>query len=440
MTENLEHSKYNIFSKVHESEEYFLVNALSNNADLLTKEEASTFANSDVQENKEFKEKGYMVDPKEECKVFKRKYLDFVDARDSDEIQIFYVPNYFCNFGCTYCYQSGYFQRKTSFNPVVVDQFFDYIRLHFTGRKYYITLFGGEPLSGDTDNSEFLKYFIGKCNEQHSELAVVTNGYYLKDYVALLSDALVREIQVTLDGTEVIHNKRRPLKNGKGTFREIVEGIDLALKHPLPINLRMVIDRENIKELLELSRFVKKKNWTSSTNFKTQLGRNYELHVCQPEQGRLYTRIELYRELYDLIIQYPEILEFHKPSFSVSKHLFEQGELPASLYDSCPACKTEWAFDYTGTIYPCTASVGKPGEELGTFFPEVKLYKDRIQDWQNRDILNIPECMDCNLALACGGGCGMVSKKKKGTLHAPDCRPVKELLKLGISLYKELGI
>ena len=72
-----------------------------------------------------------------------------------------------------------------------------------------------------------------------------------------------------------------------------------------------------------------------------------------------------------LIRQHPAILQFHKPAYSVSKFLFENGELPDPLFDSCPGCKTEWAFDYTGRIYSCTATVGKPGEELGTFYPEV---------------------------------------------------------------------
>ena len=39
-----------------------------------------------------------------------------------------------------------------------------------------------------------------------------------------------REIQVTLDGPEEIHNKRRPLKGGQGTFDRIVAGIDAALE------------------------------------------------------------------------------------------------------------------------------------------------------------------------------------------------------------------
>ncbi|MBN1791006.1 MAG: SPASM domain-containing protein [Bacteroidales bacterium] len=169
--------------------------------------------------------------------------------------------------------------------------------------------------------------------------------------------------------------------------------------------------------------------------FKTQLGRNYELHYCQSQQSRLYSRIDLYRELYDLILQHPHLLEFHKPAFSVSKFLFENGELPLPLFDSCPGCKTEWAFDYTGRIYSCTATVGKPGEELGMFYPREELYQDRVDTWQQRDILSIKACSTCNVRLACGGGCASVAYNREKNLHAPDCRPVRELMELGIALY-----
>ena len=109
--------------------------------------------------------------------------------------------------------------------------------------------------------------------------------------------------------------------------------------------------------------------------------------------------------------------------------------MPDPLFDSCPACKTEWAFDYTGHIYPCTATVGKADESLGTFYPEIKLLKELADVWEARDVASIPECKDCNVQLACGGGCGSVAKNKNGTVCSTDCRPVKELMELGFAAY-----
>jgi len=431
-------SKHNIFSSIHSSDEYFIINILSGNADILDHSEGQRVIRNEVLNDPEYIEKGYVVEPAEEEKQFRSKYLDFLDTRENDEIQIFYVPSYGCNFSCSYCYQEGYGSGERDQDPAVTAAFFAHIRDQFRNRKKYITLFGGEPLLGGEKNRMFVESFIDACNDQNLDLAVVTNGYHLESYVPLLTRARIREIQVTLDGPESVHNQRRPLKGNKETFTPIVRGIDAALEAGLPVNLRVVLDRENMRSLPDLARYAANRGWTHSPLFKTQLGRNYELHYCQLQLSRLYTRIDLYKDLYSLILEDPVILDFHKPAFSVSRFLFENGELPAPLFDSCPGCKTEWAFDYTGKIYSCTATVGKPGESLGTFFPEVVLDAEQIEQWRQRDILSIASCTGCSLQLACGGGCASVAYNREKELHAPDCRPVKELLELGISLYSRL--
>jgi uncharacterized protein len=200
----------------------------------------------------------------------------------------------------------------------------------------------------------------------------------------------------------------------------------------------MVVDRENLSDLPDFAQYTIDKGWTSSPNFKTQLGRNYELHHCQSQRQKLYTRLELYQDLYKLIQESPHILEFHKPAYSVSKFLFENGQLPEPLFDSCPACKTEWAFDFTGKIYPCTATVGKKDEQIGEYYPTYHLNESLVCNWEERDVTAISDCKNCSLQLACGGGCGSVAKNNSGSVYSPDCRPVKELLEMGISLYNRI--
>jgi uncharacterized protein len=82
--------------------------------------------------------------------------------------------------------------------------------------------------------------------------------------------------------------------------------------------------------------------------------------------------------------------------------------------------------------------VGKAGEELGTFFPFAERYDDKIAEWEKRDVSAIPECRECSLQLACGGGCGSVARNSTGRICSPDCRPVKELLGAGFAAYSEV--
>jgi uncharacterized protein len=350
----MRYSKYNIFSKIKGSENFFIVNLLTGNADLLPIEDARKIELirtgqriTDISFIEELTAKGYVIEESEENKLYRNKYLDFVDSRDDDEVQLFFIPNYSCNFSCTYCYQDQYSNPKQELSTGIIDAFFRYVKTMFAGRKKYITVFGGEPLLNSPKQRKLITYLIACANDAGLDVCFVTNGYTLTEYIDVLKTGRIREIQVTLDGTETVHNARRFLKSGEGTFDHVVQGIDTCIQNQLTVNLRMVLDKENIDNLPELANFAIEKGWTKSPFFKTQIGRNYELHHCQSASGKLFSRISLYEKLFELTKKQPHILDFYKPAYSVTKFLSENGSLPDPLFDSCPACKTEWAYDNT---------------------------------------------------------------------------------------------
>ncbi len=434
-TAALEPSRHNIVGPVPGSPSWFIVNPLSRQADILSAEEAEALRSGTIADATAWAGKGYLVEPDEERKRFRQAYLDALEARQKDEVQLFFAPWYACNFACSYCYQASYEPPRKALDPAVVDAFFAHIRTAFAGRRKYLTLFGGEPLLSGPAQRQSIESVVRGAASAGLDLAIVTNGHELESYLPLLGEAHIRELQITLDGPEAVHDGRRPLRGGTGSFRSTVRGIDAALEQGLPVNLRAVVDRQNLDALPALAEIAREHGWIGHPLFKTQLGRNYELHHCYGAPGQLYSRIELYQALYDLIGKHPAVLDFHRPAFSLARFLFDNGELPEPLFDSCPATKTEWAFDYTGQIYSCTATVGKAGESLGTFYPEVSLDLAAIAAWEDRDVLAISACSTCNLQLACGGGCGAVAKNRTGRVSEPDCRPVGELLGLGIALY-----
>jgi uncharacterized protein len=439
----VEYSRHNIFSRIAGSDNYFIVNPLTGNADIMSPAEGLQLREfldgreGDPELQNELISKGYMMTAEEEKKLYRMKYLDFLDARSQDEVQLFFVPNYSCNFACTYCYQDEYQAPQRTLGKEVIDAFFEYVRLEFAGRKKYLTIFGGEPLMGSPNQMELIGYMLDMATNSNLDVCIVTNGYTLTQYLPVLQKARIREIQVTLDGTGAVHDRRRFLKGGGPTFERIVAGIDACLAGGVPVNLRMVADRENIENLPGLARFAIDRGWTSNPLFKTQIGRNYELHHCQASPDKLFSRISLYESIFQQSLEHPHILEFYKPAYSIAKFLSENGSMPDPLFDGCPACKTEWAFDYTGHIFPCTATVGKADESLGTFYPEVSRKDALIAEWENRDVTAIGECAGCSLQLACGGGCGSVAKNRTGQICSTDCRPVKELLELGFAAYFE---
>ena len=90
-------SKHNIFSKIKDSENYFIVNLLTGNADIVNPVDAqqiNTIKNGEAIDNSvfmsELADKGYWIDAVEEQKLYNSKYLDFIDSRDDDEVQLFF--------------------------------------------------------------------------------------------------------------------------------------------------------------------------------------------------------------------------------------------------------------------------------------------------------------------------------------------------------------
>jgi len=433
-------SKHNIVGRTKGRNTPFVVNLLSGNADLLDEESARPLLTGEIPADpSEWVAKGYLTDPDDENKRWKRAYLDFLDTRESEEVQIFFVPWYGCNFRCDYCFQEDYGVKPQTLTDEILDTFFAHVAKEFGGRRKYLTLFGGEPLLPGDAPRERIAGFLRRASAANLEVAVVTNGHSLVEYLPTLALAKIREIQVTLDGPPESHDARRFLAGGKATFATIADGIDAVLAAGYTVNLRSVVDRQNLPLLPELARIAKERGWTSNPRFKTQLGRNYELHSCHAAGGKgpLYSRVELAEDLLHLVKEHPEFLEYHRPAFSVSKFLLEHGELPKPLFDACTGTKAEWAFDYRGRIFACTATVGKPGEELGTFWPEARLDREIVGQWQERDTVSLSDCRECAQALACGGGCTSVAKNRTGQILSTDCRPSRELLEMGIGAYLE---
>ncbi len=435
----MEPSGHNIVSAINDTGQYVIVNILSGHADILNEAEWKTLQAGKDNFPESFAKKGYIVDPLKEQQQFQMAYIDFLEQRDQEEVQVFFVPTYLCNFDCSYCYQAPYLTSPERLTREVTDAFFRYLDQHMRSRRHYITLFGGEPLLPGKAYHESIAYFLEQVKRRDLDLAVVTNGYHISEYLDMFAEVSIREIQVTLDGTAEIHDRRRRHKQAGKSFHRIVDAIDEVLAAGMPVNLRMVVDKENIDHLPDLARFAIDKGWTDSPLFKTQLGRNYELHHCHSSTTKLYSRISLFKDLHKLLGRHPEIMAFHRPAFSIARFLNDNGRLPQPLFDACPACKGEWAFDYRGNIYSCTATVGKPGEELGTFYPDFFHHDERIKAWKKRDVRAIEACRNCSLQLACGGGCGAVAQNNERNILAPDCRPVKELIGLGIAHYFDQG-
>ncbi len=442
-------AKNNIIVKIQNlnTSEYAILNPISGSFDLMDQSEYNLLQKMMEGEvpDKDFSsyilERGYAFKNQEDQNTaINKAYREFKDEVAESQVQLMLVPTYGCNLACTYCFQHGIEGRPTLITKEIVDTFFDYARKNFSQgtHKPFITLFGGEPLVNSPAQRSIIQYIVDKCADEDYKLSAVTNGYDFIEYIDILKKVKIKEIQFTLDGSKDIHDNRRATANKKGTFDRIVAGIEAAVNNKMPVNLRSVVDTENVKDIVNLAEFLDKKGWLDLPPefFKTQIGRNYELFDCYAKPQHLMTQVELWGEFASLSKVYPVLAKFHRPDFKGIRHLVDTGEMYMASFDTCPACKTEWVFDLYGNIYGCTASCGREEYLLGTFWPEVNLNAAAINTWQKRDVKSIPKCRDCKYDVICGGGCGVVAaNQNSGNILSPDCRPIQELMEIGINHY-----
>jgi uncharacterized protein len=369
-------------------------------------------------------------------------YAAYLAELDQTETQLVVVPTFGCNLRCAYCYQEPFVSTGMGLisrdNIAALFAYIDRFHLDETPRPY-LTLFGGEPLVDASANRDRVERIVAAAEQRGLRVAVVSNGYALLEYLPLLSRPSIREVQVTLDGPPAVHDRRRPLRDGGGTFDRIARGIDTLIAAGVPVNLRVVVDRENLAALPALAALAEERGWLGrpESAFKTQIGRNYELFGCASRQGReqLFDRVELWSSYLALAEEHPSLRRFHQPRLHGLRHLAETGEFPVANFDGCPATKKEWAFGPDGGVYGCTATVGHVRHRLGSYAPTVTRDEQAIEAWRTRNVFSIPECASCAEAPVCGGGCGALAFQRTGAIASPDCRPVKQLLGLGARFY-----
>lgn len=425
-----------------------IINALSGAVDILDTEEAELlFLHKDNPEKlpetfqQALLERGYLFHSvNEENELLNSKYLEFIKLRDEGEVQFLLSMTYSCNMACTYCYQKNFDSPGVYITKEGIDNFFAFIKTVITqypNKKYYVTLFGGEPFLAAGKNKPLLEYLLQRCREQGIKISVVTNGYELLDFADLLDKQDIKEIQVTLDGTAAIHNKRRPLKQAGSSFQRIIKGMRMLSEKRIPINLRVVLDRENIHSLPELVEYLEKEGFFNlpKNRFKTQIGRSYNLY-SDLANSSTYSYYELHKEYIELLEEYPILKKFYEPNFKGIKYLVKRGKLAFPLFDGCPAFKSEWAFDALGNVYGCTASCGDKNYLTGSFLQgEIHLNKKEIDNWRSRSVMSIEKCQSCAYAFFCGGGCGVMASEHSGGLHQPDCKEIEKIIHLGINFY-----
>ena len=129
-------------------------------------------------------------------------------------------------------------------------------------KTFRLEFFGGEPLVA-WDVVETLGRGLSEiCGANGTEMlgGMTTNGVLLtRSRLDRLVACEVRSFQVTLDGPEAVHDRRRVTRQGEGSFDAVWKSLEMlkAAPYPLDVLIRMHFDPTTLEHLLGDAGFVR---------------------------------------------------------------------------------------------------------------------------------------------------------------------------------------
>jgi len=314
---------------------------------------------------------------------------------DKKHLVLTISPTHVCNFSCTYCFEkwriSGSMSDETE-NALI--SYLENQKQKNGLETLSLTWFGGEPLL-ECKRIKSLGERINKLGLTIIENEVVTNGYLFDEKrIGVLAILGIEKVQITLDGFKEVHDKRRPLLNGRGTFDKIIENLDLFYagehKDKITIALRVNIDKSNKSTYLNIYKWLNERY--PSEKFIVYPGwitldeNNEKKHNC-------FSRNEATDFCFDLCKNYGIISEKLYPD-DVNMECMVRN--PNSM-----------VVGWQGEIYKCFEELGNEELIVGNLHdPEVWTNHELIAKYSvGIDHYHDPECRDCSYLPICNGGC-----------------------------------
>lgn len=442
-------SKYNLIFDIPGRKEKILLNPLSQSMDVCNGKDRifleylqgknSPFSGG-VEDLDYLIARGYIFAyPQDEDKMINE--LIKRDDQEGYPCDFLLYPTFHCNLRCSYCFQrpKSVPDKYSMISKDYVDKVFEAIGVISQERKSesnrpLIYLFGGEPLLRGKLYSEIIQYILSQAHKKDFRTGIITNGSNLACYAATLKRFKVEFVQVTMDGPRQIHDRRRKYGNGRGTFDDILHGIESIQGSDIKIFIRVNLDYQNIDSLPEFAKSIIEAGWDKE-NIVVFVGPYRDL-LCRPYKYQLPEDV-LLRKVFSFYKREPQtkiIKLMGWPGVDYILHFLSTGKLPSPKVSYCISSYGRFGFDNEGYVYACGTAAGKSKYAIGAFYPKLKLDQEKVRIWRNCRFTDIPKCLHCKLAPICGGGCTLQSLLKYEGKN-PYCPEVLENLKVTMGYY-----
>jgi uncharacterized protein len=326
------------------------------------------------------------------------------------------APTLACNFRCDYCFQHA---GSAVMSPDTVQALLRFCERNLPGTEHLmLTWFGGEPTLCSDRVIELQEQLVQMAQRQQlkeTSASIISNGYLLDaDMAKRFSEVGITEAQITIDGPPEIHDQRRKLASGRGTFDRILANLHESSRF-LRVVVRINVDEDNSSAALRVVDLLEEQKLLPSVNIYFAPV-NPAKGVCADAGGRCLStqrfarlQVELYRELVSRghrRIEYPMIAP--------------GGYCGAGTENS-------YVVAPNGLLFKCWEELSlNPAEAVGDIYGTERssVQEANLARYRKYDAFGKGGCRECSILPLCLGGCPNAALASEND-HNGYCSPWK---------------
>ena len=363
-------------------------------------------------------EQGFIIESGiDELAIVRRKYQ--LGKESTRQLDLVIAPTMRCNFSCRYCFEtSSNLDADRSFMVRLVGFVEDQLN-EYRFRKLKVSWYGGEPLLVLPFVVDSAARLVECCSKWGCEIeqGIVTNGYLLDvDAVGKLISAGIRHAQVTIDGAEQMHDARRPLKNGRGSYSQIISNMKALSQHycsdEFDVAIRFNSDLENEGHFEDVRSLF--------------ASLDEEMFKVYPAMVEI---VETHVDSQEACFNDDEYGRFR---LSQLKGLSLDGSIDELLQPRACFCTAEkthaYVIDPKGNVFNCWNDICFPERRLFNFFDERTDSPRAISWYLGRDPFSEPKCSTCPYIPICVGGCSYERRVTGSNRCVPEKYCIERLL------------
>ena len=338
------------------------------------------------------------------------------------------APTLACNFRCDYCFQARSSQLMSEATQNALLEFCDRYLQHAEALRVW--WFGGEPTTCMPILERVQSRLLELATKHQAEVysgEIISNGYLLDVAMARrLRDIKITRAQITIDGPQEVHDRRRKLAGGGGTFHRILDNLS-AIVDILEVNVRINIDKDNSEAACQVAETLQQQGILPRVG--VQFGHVLSTgEACADMRDRCFTDIDFSRTR----------IQIYERLREKGIYLIQNPVVRAAGASCAALAEGYYVIGPDGYMFRCweDLSLG-PDKSIGSVHAPSEAderQKQNVDAYRGWDPFNMSECRNCNILPVCMGGCPALSMQLNGGKQG-NCVPAKyhlaELISLG---------